>query len=110
MRGDNTHVFHWTFMPPSANDRDDDFRAFVCQFLTTNDVIPISLDIKTISIKIGDRSVELDGLIVDTTVVGTGQPLISRVDVYLGFHVMHREVSFQFKLGVFSSNCSLLFC
>jgi len=98
MQKDNTHVFHWIFTPPPANDRDDDFRAFISEFLTTKAAIPISLDLKTISIKIENHPMVLDGIMVHTTIKGLGHSLISRIDAYLGFNALRREVSFRFRL------------
>jgi hypothetical protein len=107
MHGVNTHDFRWIFTPPAANDKDDDFRDFIGQFLTTQKAISISLKIKTISVVIAGHQVVLNGLEIHTTVKGTGQSLISRVDVYLGFQVLCREVTFRFKLGVLSFTCKL---
>jgi hypothetical protein len=101
--------FPWTFTPPSAAEGEDDFRAFIAMFLTTENVIPISLDLQEIQIKVGDRPVVLNGVEVDTEIQGIGAPLITRVDVYLGLNSLYREVYFRFTLGALSFTFCLIY-
>jgi hypothetical protein len=75
-------------------------------FLTTKNVIPISLHLQKIQIKVGDRVgdrlVVLNGVEVDTKIQGIGASLITRVDVYLGLNSLCREIYFRFTLCALS--------